>query len=452
MSGRQPEIPVYRPKAQRDLSIVAEYATGDTSLEKIARQHGITRERVRQICTKAGVTRATCAKPYSKAGWQTLYPDDPRFRFGWSQQRFDIWQHHHALKPVRRAQVETLKAWKAEHDREPQLQEIYTLLNTRCTTLAALWGRNTSVRAGRSRRYYRYLARLFRLAGVRQGLPKFGKVFHPDTPGHGRPPLTHCMRGHEMSGSNVYHHKTGGGRSCRACTALWARLRYAEARVARQQEPSDTVPPLPIPQGALPMQVQHVQRNLRIATDYLAGTATSLELSKREGLSVARVNQICAAMGASSAKKQLTKASKTKRAASTRDRQGRKTHCIRGHALKAPNLYYSGKSRQCKQCVTDRNEAKKVPVSARSSSRPAKTVERGPAPTQATQQAVLRYVQVCRDMRAFAAAGKDPVSGSAQEWLALKAQEGRAFRALDAAVDQMLPEAEGPMPSLLIQP
>jgi len=51
-----------------------------------------------------------------------------------------------------------------------------------------------------------------------------------------RPPVpgqkkTHCIRGHELSGDNVYIHKTKG-RRCRACGREWLRDKRAREKGA----------------------------------------------------------------------------------------------------------------------------------------------------------------------------------------------------------------------------
>lgn len=43
---------------------------------------------------------------------------------------------------------------------------------------------------------------------------------------------THCKRGHELSGSNVYTKLSQPGRECKACRAIWARGYYAKKKNA----------------------------------------------------------------------------------------------------------------------------------------------------------------------------------------------------------------------------
>lgn len=45
----------YLPKTERNREIAERYRAGDTTLEKLAAEYGVTRERIRQIVVRAGV-------------------------------------------------------------------------------------------------------------------------------------------------------------------------------------------------------------------------------------------------------------------------------------------------------------------------------------------------------------------------------------------------------------
>lgn len=80
-------------------------------------------------------------------------------------------------------------------------------------------------------------------ATLRAFLPYFGDrrrakamllLMNPAQPVGGKV-KTHCKRGHELSGDNVYVHEKSGVRNCRACIRIRRKLRAAKSFIGRSR-------------------------------------------------------------------------------------------------------------------------------------------------------------------------------------------------------------------------
>lgn len=150
----------------RATEMAAAYLGGET-LQSIGDRYGVSRERVRQICTQQGVSKENIP---ALVGFHKLNTNDLRWRYAWSSAGAAWWERHHQTKPIRRAQVRKLREWVRETGRtDPTIAETLAIVGERnVVALAACWGRQAYVRkmgfVGVP--YTRYLDRLRKLGGV----------------------------------------------------------------------------------------------------------------------------------------------------------------------------------------------------------------------------------------------------------------------------------------------
>lgn len=146
-----------RDKA-RDEAIAAAFLGGET-MTAIGQHYGISRERVRQLLVRQGVTWDTRG-----GGFTTLDPTDRRFRYGWSRAGFCWWRAHHRHKATRREHLAKVRAYVAETgDTFPSTPTVLTLLGVASIArLAQIWGMPQKKR----NHYAKTLNRFRKLAGI----------------------------------------------------------------------------------------------------------------------------------------------------------------------------------------------------------------------------------------------------------------------------------------------
>lgn len=125
--------PHRRMSSQREIEMVMLY-TGGCTLEEIGKAVGLTRERVRQICTRNGVTKATL----DRKGWERVSLSEPlpaRLKTLTGIREEELaeynWRREQAIAKRERIAVWVLKDLLADLLRRPMVEDLAKALSGR---------------------------------------------------------------------------------------------------------------------------------------------------------------------------------------------------------------------------------------------------------------------------------------------------------------------------------
>lgn len=145
---------------RRNVAIQTAVASSEYTLAEVGRMFGLSRERVRTICLRRGIT--------SRHRVQRIDRDDKRLSYWWSSRNHGMWRAHEKHRATRRQHLAILAEWKRVTGRD----RIHTvllewLLGSSVSMICFVWGKPASTyNGGRNTTCVKYTRRLFRLAGV----------------------------------------------------------------------------------------------------------------------------------------------------------------------------------------------------------------------------------------------------------------------------------------------
>ena len=222
----------------RNQDMVVQYTEGAT-LQEIGSYYGITRERVRQIIARAGVTRydgGIHSRAEAKREAKAIRKDRKSIdMYGLTHDEIRAIKDRHGNKPIKTFRQQQHSAAKRGIHWDLLFSEWWLIWRD-----SGKWeqrGRGKGEYCmGRHNDCGAYKAGNVKIITVEKNQSEYirrywGKVkagiLPPPKPRKEQQKRTHCRRGHPFSGENLYVNPTNGDRCCRACRAVACRRREA---------------------------------------------------------------------------------------------------------------------------------------------------------------------------------------------------------------------------------